>query len=75
MPESIESPTFISHRARMSGEFYSRKDSHSTKLEHRPQIFVKQRFRELSGSELSGLHPTDNMTIIHLVKNSLKTVS
>ena len=26
----------------MSGEFDSRKDSHSTKLEQRPQIFVKQ---------------------------------
>ena len=49
-PESIESSKFASHRARMSGEFDSRKDSHSTKLEQRPQIFVKLNFRELCGS-------------------------
>ena len=29
---SIESSKFVSHRARMSGEFDSRKDSHSTKF-------------------------------------------
>ena len=49
----------------MSGQFDSRKDSHSTKLEQKPQIFVKLGFRELCGSKLSGLHPCDNMTIIH----------
>ena len=32
-PESIESSKFASHRARMSGEFGSRKDSHLTKFE------------------------------------------
>ena len=32
---------FVSHRARMSGEFDSRKDSQSTKFEWRMQIFVK----------------------------------
>ena len=52
----------------MSGEFDSRKDSYSTKLEQRPQIFVKPSFRELCGSNLSGLHPSDNMSIIHRVK-------
>ena len=57
----------------MSGEFDSRKDSHSAKLEKRPQIFVKLCFRELCDSKLPGLHPFDNMTIIHLVKNKLKT--
>ena len=36
-----------------------------TKLEQRPQIFLEVSFRELSGSKLSGLHPFDNMTIIH----------
>ena len=46
LPESIESPKFASHRARMSGEFDSRKESYSTKLEQRPQIFVKLSFRE-----------------------------
>ena len=45
----------------MSGEFDSRKASHSTKLEHRPQIFVKLSFRESCGSNLSGLHHFDNM--------------
>ena len=47
LPESIESSTFVSHRARMSGEFDSRKDSHSTKFERRPGTFVKLSFREL----------------------------
>ena len=52
----------------MSGEFDSRKDSKSTKFEQRSQIFVKLSFRELCYSILSGLHPFDNMVIIHLVK-------
>ena len=49
----------------MSGEFGSRKHSHSTKLERRPEIFVKLNFRELWGSKLSGLQPFHNMAIIH----------
>ena len=57
----------------MSGEFDSRKDSHSTKLGRSSRIFVKLSFRELCGSKLSGLHPIDNMAIIHPVKNRLKT--
>ena len=65
MPEAIEPTKFVSHRARMSGEFDSRKDSHLTKLEERPQIFVKLSFREWCGSNLSGLHSFDNMAIIH----------
>ena len=48
----------------MSGEFDSRKDSHSTKFKRRSEIFVKLCFRELCDSKLSGLHPYD-MTIIH----------
>ena len=36
MPESIESSRFVSHRARMSGQFDSRKDLQSTKFEWRP---------------------------------------
>ena len=64
MPESIESSRFVSHRVIMLGEFDSRKDSHSTKLK-RSQIFVKLSFRELHGSKSSGLHPFDNMAIIH----------
>ena len=60
MPESVESSKFGSHRARMSGEFDSRKDSHSTKLEH----IIKLSFRELCGTKLSGLNPFDNMVII-----------
>ena len=47
----------MSHpRGRMPGEFDSRKDSHSTKVEQRPQIFVKLIFRELCGSKLSVYH-------------------
>ena len=49
----------------MSGEFDSRKDSHLTKLEQRPRIFVKLSFRELCGSKLSVLHPFDKMAIIY----------
>ena len=49
----------------MSQEFDSRKDSQSTEFEQRPQIFVKLSFRELCDSKLSGLHPFDNMAIIH----------
>ena len=53
------------HRARMSGEFNSRKDSQSTKLEQRSEMFAKLSFRELWDSKLSGLHALDNMTITH----------
>ena len=48
----------------MSGEFDSRKESQSTKLEQRSQMFVKLSFRELCISKLSGLHAFDNMAII-----------
>ena len=50
---SVESSRFVSHRARMPGEFDSRKDSQSTKFERMPQIFVKLSFRELRDSKLS----------------------
>ena len=57
----------------MSGQFDSRKVSHSTKFERRPQLFVHKSFkRELCHSKLSGLH-LFNMTIIHCAKDSLKT--
>ena len=65
LQESIESFRFIWHRARMSGEIDSKKDSQSTKLERWPQKFVKLSFRELCNSKLSGLHAFDNMAIIH----------
>ena len=54
----------------MSGEFDSRENSHSTKLEQRPRIFLKLSFRELYESKLSGLHAFDSITII---KNVFKT--
>ena len=47
LPESIESSKFVSHRATISGDFNSRKDSQSRKFDRRPQIFVKLSFREL----------------------------
>ena len=72
MPESVESAKFISHRARMSGNFDSRKDLHLAIFEWRSQIFVKLSFRELCDSKLSGLRPFDNIAIIHWVKNSQK---
>ena len=55
----------------MSGEFDSRKVSHSTKSERSPRIFVKflifnkLSFRELCDSDLSDLHPFHNMAIIN----------
>ena len=73
LPELIESSKFVSHRIRMSGKFDLRKDSHSTKLEWRPQIFTKLSFRGMCDSKLSGLHPFDNMAIIYWVKNKSKT--
>ena len=42
----------------MSRDFDSMKNSHSTELKRRLQIFVR-------GSKLSGLHPSDNMAINH----------
>ena len=49
----------------MSGEFDSRKDSHSTKFKQRP-LFVKLSFRELWGLKLPGLYPFDDLVaIIH----------
>ena len=65
MPESIESSKFVCHRARMSGEFNSRKGSESTKFEQKPEIIIKLRFRELHDSKLSVLHPFHNMALIH----------
>ena len=55
----------------MSGEFYSRKDSHSTKFKWKSIILVKLSFRELCDSRLSALHPFDNM-VISWVKNKSK---
>ena len=68
MSESIESSTFVSHRARMSGELDSRKDLQEKKVEQRPQIFLKLSFRELSNSKLSGLQAFDYMAIYHSLK-------
>ena len=45
---------FVSHRARMSGEFASRKDSHPSKFERIAQMLVKLSFRELCRSKWSG---------------------
>ena len=56
----------------MSGEFDSRKYSRSTKFVWRSPIFVKLSFREACGSKLSGLHPFDNMTIIHSTTTTLR---
>ena len=47
LAEPLESSRFVSQRVRMSGEFDSRKDSHSKKFRRMPGIFVKLSFREL----------------------------
>ena len=59
----VEKP--VSQGPRMSQEFASMKDSQSIKFKRRPQIFKKLSFRELCDSNLSGLHPFDNMTRIY----------
>ena len=56
---------FVSHRARMSVEFYSRKESQTAKFERRPRIFVKLSFRKLFDSKLSALNDFYNIAIIH----------
>ena len=68
----IESSKFVSQRARTLGEFDSRKDSHQPNW-NEGLSFLNLRFRELFGSMLAGLHPFDNIAIIHRVKNRLKT--
>ena len=52
----------------MSEELIQGKIHIQQKFEKQPQIFVKQSYRESCNSELSGLDPFDNMTIIHWVK-------
>ena len=47
------------------------KDLYSTKFEWRPWIYVKLKYF-LCYSKLFGMHPLDNMAIIHWVKNMLK---
>ena len=66
MPELIESSTFASHRARMSGEFWFKERSTFNKIQAKPLIFVKL-FRELCDSILSGLHPFNNIAIVQWV--------
>ena len=65
MPELIESSRFVSHRARMTREFDAKKDSELSKFKQRPQIFVKQIFRGLCSSKLSGIYAFDKIAIIH----------
>ena len=51
----------------MSGEFDSRKDSHSTKFEQKPPKLIKlsfKEFKELCDSKLPGLHPFDYIAIL-----------
>ena len=45
----------ISNKARISGKLSSRKHKQITKSELRPLIMVKQDFRDLFGSKMSGL--------------------
>ena len=58
---------FVSHRAKISEEFDSRKDFQSRKFERRPWIFVKLSFRELCNSNLSGSHAFGNMAYSVLI--------
>ena len=49
----------------MLGQFDSRRDLNSTKFERGARIFVKISYRDLHDSKSSGLHPFDNMVVIH----------
>ena len=57
------SSQFLSHKARISLEFDSRKDSHLTKLRQRPRKLVKLSFKELCDSKISGFRTFDIMGI------------
>ena len=64
----------MSHpRGRMPGEFDSRKDSHSTKVEQRPQIFVKLSFRDLS--DCSGTQTHNHLVCKRTLNNLAKWLS
>ena len=59
----MESSKFVSHRARMSGEFVPRKYLHLSKFELRARILVKFSFRELCDSKWSDLRTFDIIAI------------
>ena len=61
--ESVESSKFVSCKAILSGEFYSKKDSKTTEFERRPQILVKLNFGEFGNSNLSSFCTFDNIAI------------
>ena len=54
---------FVSHKAKISGKFDSRTDSHPTKLEGRPRILVKLSFRGFCDLKLSNTYTFDNIAI------------
>ena len=72
LSESNEPYKFVSHRARMSEEFDARKDSHSTKLEQRPQILIKLGFRELYDLKSYLVYVFLKIWLSHGVKNRPK---
>ena len=45
--KSIDYSNFVSYKARISGEFDSRKDSEAAKLEREPQMLIKLSLKEL----------------------------
>ena len=61
--ESVESSKFVSCKAILSGEFYSKKDSKTTEFERWPQILVKLNFGEFGNSKLSSFCTFDNIAI------------
>ena len=74
MPESMESSKFVSHCARMPGQFDSRKDGNPTKFERIPRIMVKKSFTEFCDSKLFGLRALNNM-VISLLSQEVKAES
>ena len=73
VPASIESSSFVSHSKNVRGMWFKGRFAFNKIVMKASNMFKSLSFRELCDSKLSGLHPFYYMTIIHWVKNRLKT--
>ena len=65
--ESIKSSKFVSHWAKISGEFDPWKDLQAATLERKPCVLVELRFRELRNSKLPVLRSLGYSYFIDLI--------
>ena len=72
--ESTDSSRFDPIKARISGKFYSRKDSQSTKLEQRSGITVQLSFGEFCDSKLHLFRTFGYVGIFIELKDKTKSV-